>query len=151
MTAVVSPNPLYTFDVEVGRVIDFGTLDGRHRRCIPILGGTVSGAHHGVVREGGADWQSVGPDGSLDLEAHYPIELEGNLVEVHSHGVRHGPPEVMARLLRGEPVDPSEYYFRTALRFTTAAPALRHLNTLLAVGIGERLATRVRLKVYAVI
>ena len=41
-----------------------------------------------------------------------------------SQGVRHGPPDVLAALARGEPVDPSLYYFRTSMRFRTAAPGL---------------------------
>ena len=36
-------------------------------------------------------------------------------------GIRHGPPDVIDRLNRGEPVDPATYYFRTALAFETAA------------------------------
>ena len=37
--------------------------------------------------------------------------------------MRHGPPEVLARLAKGEDVDPSLYYFRTVMRFETAHPA----------------------------
>jgi hypothetical protein len=34
-----------------------------------------------------------------------------------SFGLRHGPPEVIAAIARGESVDPSTYYFRTTPRF----------------------------------
>jgi hypothetical protein len=44
----------------------------------------------------------------------------------------------MARLNRGEAVDPSAYYFRTAVMFETAAPKYTWLNNAFFVGTGER-------------
>jgi hypothetical protein len=67
---------------------------------------------------------------------------------VKSDGVRHGPPAVMARLARGEHVLPDEYYFRTAVRFTTGAPAWLHLNKLIAITVGQREASVVKLNFY---
>ena len=46
-------------------------------------------------------------------------------IQVDSRGLRTGPPEVLARLGRGEDVDPALYYFRTAMRFETAHPETR--------------------------
>ena len=54
-------------------------------------------------------------------------------------GMRHGPPEVMARLAQGETVASSEYYFRVAPMFETGAERYAWLNKILAVGVGERL------------
>ena len=45
----------------------------------------------------------------------------------------------MARLSKGEAVDPAEYYFRISPLFETAAPQYAWLNNLLAVGTGHRL------------
>ena len=36
--------------------------------------------------------------------------------------------QVLARLNSGQAVDPSEYYFRTAMRFETGAPELAWMN-----------------------
>jgi hypothetical protein len=58
-----------------------------------------------------------------------------------SFGLRHGPPEVLAALARGESVDPSRYYFRTAPRFETSAPQYAFLNRLLAIASGDRRAS----------
>ena len=55
-----------------------------------------------------------------------------------SFGLRHGPPEVIAAIARGESVDPSTYYFRTTLRFETAHPKYVFLNRVLAVSSGDR-------------
>jgi hypothetical protein len=57
-----------------------------------------------------------------------------------SFGLRHGPPEVMTALSRGESVDPSSYYFRTTPRFETGHPKYAFLNRLLAVSSGDRRA-----------
>jgi hypothetical protein len=62
-----------------------------------------------------------------------------------------GPPEVIAALARGEPVEPSRYYFRTVMRFETADPVLAWLNRILALGTGAREKLAVRLDVYEVV
>ena len=56
------------------------------------------------------------------------------------HGVRHGPPEVIARIEKGEVVDPTSYYFRITPVFETAAPKYDWINRVVAVGIGHRRA-----------
>ncbi len=53
-------------------------------------------------------------------------------------GIRHGSADVLARIDRGEVVDPASYYFRISAFFETAAPKYDWLNRLLAVGIGHR-------------
>ena len=55
-------------------------------------------------------------------------------------GVRHGAPEAIARVDRGEVVDPSEIYFRSIVQFETAAPQYDWLGHLVAVGVGQRRA-----------
>jgi hypothetical protein len=54
---------------------------------------------------------------------------------------------VLARLGRGEDVDPALYYFRTVMRFETSAPALLPLTRLLAVAYGRRTRNAVELRV----
>lgn len=91
-------------------------------------------------------------DGNLQIDARYAFRTAaGDVVEVHSAGVRQAAAEVMARLNAGEAVDPSEYYFRTAMRFTTGAETLKHLNFRLAVARGMRRPGGVRLEVFAVV
>lgn len=143
----IQTKPLMLFEVDVGKPV---TVDGGEhgRRFIPITGGRVFGTWTGHVVPGGADWQIIWPDGRLDLEARYAIELDGHgLVEVLSQGVRHGPPEILAALARGEAVDPSLYYFRTAMRFRTAVSSLARLNAILGLASGVRDQSVVRLTV----
>ena len=67
---------------------------------------------------------------------------------VISRGLRHGSPEVMAALARGEEVDPAKVYFRSILRFETGAPDLLWLNHTIAVATAERKAREVILDAY---
>ncbi len=142
--------PLLQIDLVAGPPIALGEVAGLGRRCIPILGGVVSGRLQGEVLPGGADWQQIGPDGSIEIDARYVLRLTQGLVEVESRGLRTGPPEVLARLAQGQVVDPSLYYFRTAMRFRSAAPELAWLGRILAVTSGARLADGVRLLVHEV-
>jgi hypothetical protein len=64
---------------------------------------------------------------------------DGAFIYVRYSGMRHGSPEVMARLAKGENVDASEYYFRVAPIFETGAERYAWLNKILAIGVGERL------------
>ena len=87
-----------------------------------------------------------------DIAARYVLETDaGARIEVRSEGYRHGPPEAIARLARGEPVAAHEYYFRTAMRFETASAELAWLNGMLGMAWGERLARAVRLRVLEVL
>lgn len=144
--------PMAQVMCRVGALVSLG--DGPHgeRRYVPLFDGTVQGPElNGRLVEGGVDWQVRRPDGVLEIDAHYVIRTDdGALVEVRSQGLRHGPPEVMERLARGEPVPPDLYYFRTLVRMTTGAPAWAHLNRMLVLAVGEREAERVRLDFYRV-
>jgi hypothetical protein len=89
------------------------------RRFVPILGGTFTGPLlSGKVVAGGGDWQVVRSDGVLAVEARYTLETsDGVLIAVTNCGIRHAPPDIMAKLTRGEPVPQDSYYFRTTAQF----------------------------------
>lgn len=144
--------PMTQVFCQVGPLVSLGQGPHGERRYVPLGGGTVQGPElNGTLVEGGVDWQVHRADGVLDIAAHYVIRADdGGLIEVRSEGLRHGPPEVMARLARGEAVLPAEYYFRTVVRFTTGAPQWGHLNKLLAIAVGQREASRVKLDFYRV-
>src|SRR4051812_19448929 len=150
---MISPAPIFTIRCEVADILDLGPAPFRRRRVVNLLGGTVSGARlKGRILPGGADWQVMAADGALDIHARYTIESDaGALIQVDSRGVRNGPPDVMARLSRGEDVDAAEYYFRTAMRFETAHQSAAWLNRILALAKGARERNAVRLEVYEVL
>lgn len=149
---MLSAQPIFTIQAELAPVLSLGRTPLGERRIIGILGGSVSGPKlNGHILPRGADWQVVRADGAADISARYTIETDaGARVLVSSDGLRHGPQEVLEKLMRGDPVDPGSYYFRTAMRFETSDPALDWINRILAVARGERLALAVKLDVYEV-
>jgi hypothetical protein len=149
---MISPEPIFSLRCELANILDVGRAPLGHRRVVNILGGTVTGARlQGRILPGGADWQIVAADGMADLHARYTIESDaGALVQVDSRGMRHGPPDVLTRLAKGEDVDPRLYYFRTAMRFETAHPSNDWLNRIIAIARGVREANAVRLDVFEV-
>jgi hypothetical protein len=138
MTAALLSRQMFAFDVTVSAPIVFGDTGLGVRRCIPITGGTFTGDLEGRILPG-ADWQTVQASDILEISAHYALQTnDGAVIEVFSDGVRVAGADVLARIARGETVDPAEYYFRTAMRFRTSVPAPAKLNSKLAISIGER-------------
>lgn len=139
--------------VTLAPALELGGTPVGKRRIIHITGGHFQGTGlRGVVLPGGADWQIVRVDGVAVLEARYTLQCEdGALIYVQNRGVRHGPPDVLAALARGEEVDPSTYYMRTMPTFETGAPNYTWLNDIVAVGSGIRRADAVVLDFYRVL
>jgi hypothetical protein len=138
--------------VEIAAPLVVGDTPLGLRRVIPITGGRVEGPRFsGEVLPGGADWQIVRADGGAVLEARYTVRtLDGALVYVRNIGLRCGPPEVLARLGRGEAVDPASYYFRTTPRFETGDERYAWLNTSVFVAEGRIATDGVEYQVYRV-
>jgi Protein of unknown function (DUF3237) len=150
---MLSAEPIFRIYCEVAEILQLGPTPYGERRIINILGGPVDGPRlKGRILPGGADWQIIRTDGVADLKARYTIETEaGARILVASDGMRHGPADVIARLARGEAVDPSLYYFRTVMRFETADPGVAWLNKIIALGRGIREPRVVRLDVFEVV
>jgi hypothetical protein len=150
MRIMLAFRPLFDAHVEVAETLSLGRTPIGERRVVNILGGSFRGDRlAGRIRAGGADWQTIGDDGAARLDARYTLETEGGaLVQVRSQGIRHGPPEILAQLAAGEAVDPARYYFRTVLRFETAAPDLAWLNRANAVARAARRPRAVELQAY---
>ena len=122
------------------------------RRIIGITGGKFAGPRlSGRVLPGGADWQVIRADGVAYLDARYALETgDGALIYVNNKGYRHGPQEVIARLARGEEVDPALYYMRATPWFETSAPRYAWLNRTICIASGARRAAAVQLDFFEV-
>ena len=149
---MLGKQPIFTIFAELEGITSLGRTPYGERRVIGILGGSVRGPKlNGRILPGGADWQIIRTDGTADIKARYIIETDnGARIMVTSEGLRHGPPEVMERLARGDNVDAAHYYFRTVMRFETSDPKVDWLNRILALARGQREARAVRLDVYEV-
>ncbi len=140
---------LFNLAADVGELVSLGAGPLGERRVVYIGSGSFEGPEMRGEIIGGADWQILRSDGVLELDARYAIkEQGGGVIQVLSQGYRHGPPEVMVRLARGEEVDPESYFFRTIMRFETGAGELAWLNKTIAVATAERKARRVELRAW---
>jgi len=138
----MASRPLMTLQVIVPPPQKLGAVPQGTRVIAPIPGGTFEGPRlRGKVLPGGGDWTLLRSDSVLELDLRITLETDdGALIYMSSSGLRHGPPEVLAQLARGDTVDPSRYYFRTAIKFETSAPQYAFLNRLLAISTGDRRA-----------
>ena len=137
----------------LGQPLDLGDIAQGRRRIVPLTGGIFTGPElSGTLLPGAsADWQIVLPDGTSLGDIRYTLQtIGGDLLYVKSRGVRHGSPEVLARLGRGEEVDPSEYTFRTTTQIETAAPHLDWLNKGVFISVGGRQSGGVTYETYLV-
>jgi hypothetical protein len=142
----VTPLPLnseflFRLVLSVGAPQMAGTARNGELRIVPVTGGTAEGPRFkGEVLPGAAaDWLRVDPDGTAHMDVRLTLKSEsGGIVFMHYSGIRTGTPEVLARLNAGQAVDPSDYYFRIAVRFETGAPDLAWMNRVVAVGVGQR-------------
>jgi hypothetical protein len=143
---------LFNADVTVGTPLELGDVAKGARRIVPITGGAFAGPQLcGTVLPGGADWQILRSDGVAELEARYTLRTDdGALIYVRNLALRHGPPDVMAALAAGRPVDPSGYYFRGATAFETSAIHYAWLTKHIIICSGAREAEKVTLRFYKV-
>lgn len=139
--AEIRTEPLFTITFDVAPLQMLGKTPFGERRIARVTGGSFEGPRlKGTVRDGGGDWLLLRNDGVLQLDVRATLETDDQaLIYMTYRGLRHGPAEVIDRLNRGEPVDPSEYYFRTAPFFETGAEKYDWLNRIVAVATGHRL------------
>jgi hypothetical protein len=151
---MIKTQHLFTMPVDVEMPLQMvGATPIGERRIAKVTGGTFTGPEmNGKILPGGGDWLLLRSDGSLQLDVRVTLETDdGALIFMTYRGFRHGPAEVMARLNKGEDVDPSEYYFRVAPFFETGAEKYDWLNRIVAVGTGHRLASGPVYEVYQIL
>jgi hypothetical protein len=143
---------LARFEVELGTLVELGEIGTGRRRDIPIIGGKFEGPRlQGRILNGGADWQLVQHDGLSRIDTRYSLQTDdGALINIATRGIRRGPPEIIAALSKGKPVDPAKYYFRFTAHFETGASKYTWLNKSLSIGAGVRLANSVIYNAYLV-
>lgn len=136
--------------VQVGPPQEVGQTAHGLRRLIPITGGIATGeGWRARVLPGGADFQLIVTARVAELDARYVLETDaGDFIYVQNRAVRSGPPELMARLVRGEAVDPAQIYFRCSPSFETASPALAWIAEHMFVGSGARYPDAVAMRFF---
>jgi Protein of unknown function (DUF3237) len=138
----VRTKPLFVMRLNVRKVQIIGATPGAFRRIGVVPSGTFEGERlSGEVLEGGSDWQNVRSDGSTTLDVRLVLKTSDDaLIGMTYRGIRQGPADAIARLEKGEVIDPASYYFRIAPLFETEATRYTWLNNIVAIGIGHRFA-----------
>ena len=138
---MIQSRHLFTLCADVPKIVDLGATPAGHRRIATVTGGTFKGERlSGTLQPApGGDWLLLRSDGATILDVRVTLETDDRqLIYMTYRGVRHGPAEVMARLAKGEVVDPATYYFRTTPVFETASPKYDWLNRIVSVATGRR-------------
>ena len=139
--AGVKTRPLFLMRLR-SRMQVIGQTPGYVRRVGAVSGGVFEGDRlSGEVLDGGNDWQTVRSDSAVTLDVRLVLKTNDEaMIGMTYRGIRHGSPDILARIDRGETVDPATYYFRVTSFFETPTPKYDWLNRLIAIGIGHRTA-----------
>jgi hypothetical protein len=151
---MLASRPLFTIRMSLHPAHDLGATPLGGRRIIPVSGGDFEGTRlrGTVMPHAGSDWLIARADGSFQQDARLTLLTDdGALIGMSYRGVRHSTPEVAARLARGESVGPADYYLRTAPFFETSAERYAWINTIVSVGVGERVPNGVVYDVFEVL
>jgi hypothetical protein len=137
----VRTRPLFVMYLNVRPLQVIGAAPGAFRRIGVVPGGVFAGDRvRGEVLEGGSDWQTVRSDCATTLDVRLVLRTADDaLIGMQYRGLRHGTPDLVTRIDKGEAVGPS-YYFRINPLFETASSTYDWLNRILAIGIGYRRA-----------
>jgi len=133
---------LFVMRLDVRNLQNVGATPSGYRRIGVVPGGSFEGERlSGEVLDGGNDWQTVRTDGATTLNVRLVLKTKDEaVIGMTYRAIRYGPPDVVARIEKGEVVDPTSYYFRINPLFETANANYDWLNRVIAVGIGHRLA-----------
>ena len=144
---------LFEASIDLEEPQDVGATPHGNRQIYNVKGGTFEGPKlKGEVLPGGADWLLLRPDGAGELDVRATLRTDdGHLIYTYYRGIFRASPEVMQRVLQGETVDPSEYYFRSTPVYETASEKYGWLNQIVAVATYRLAPNWVGYRVYAVL
>ena len=99
----ICTRPLFVMRLDVAKILDVGETPGATRRIGLVTGGVFEGERLSGDVVSGNDWQALRHDGSTTLDVRLILKIaDGALLTMTYQGLRHGPPEVIARINRGE-------------------------------------------------
>lgn len=147
MSNPVAPVLEYAFSIQIELERIFWvkpTATGASRAGVYLKDGTVRGPklNGRVIERSGADWATLRPNGVIDFDARYMLELDdGAIVYLQNRGYRWGSEEAMAAMARHEPVEPGTYYFRVSPKFEAPEGPHEWLCRHVFVGTAEKTPT----------
>ena len=109
----ITSKALFTLEASVGPPQVTAKGPYGERRYIPVTGGIVKGERiSGELLPGGADCQLVRPDGVVEMDVRVNIRTDDDVtILMKTLGLRHADEGVLKRMMNGDKVDRSEYYY----------------------------------------
>jgi hypothetical protein len=145
---------LFTITIQLHPTLEMGDTPAGKRRIFSVSGGEFAGdkIRGTIMPLIGSDLLLVRADGSAQQDVRMLLKTEdGAFVLMTYRGVRHASEAVNARIARGEKVDGSDYYLRTAPFFETSSPRYSWINKIVAIGVGERRGDSVVYEVFEIL
>jgi len=136
-------------DLEPPQVV--GPTPQGMRQIFIVKGGTIDGPKlKGELLPGGGDWALLRSDGAVQLDVRATMRTEdGALIYGYYSGLIIASMAIYGRILGGEDVPLSEYYFYTNPMFQTSAPQYEWLNKIVGIGRGKVIPNGVEYRVWA--
>ena len=147
--------PLFKIRIELHPLQEVGGTPLGQRRVVPVSRRNFRRRAPPWARAGHTP-EATGCSAARTAPSQQDVRLtletdDGALILMSYRGVRHSSPEVAARIARGEQVEAHEYYLRTAPFFETGASQYAWLNTIVSVGVGERLPNGATYEVFEIL
>ena len=100
----MNSRPLMTVRIAAAPPQKLYTVPHGIRSIVPVTGGDFDGPRlRGQILPGGGDWLLQRSDGVLELDLRITLETDDHaLIYMTFQGLRHGPPDVIAALARGD-------------------------------------------------
>ena len=128
-----------TLTVDFAGMMMIGNTPAGLRRIAPVTGGHFSGERLNGKVLPGADWVINRPDGVMDIDVRLPLQTDdGAMIYLNYQGRFLAEPETMARLTKGEKLQPDEYSLAVSARFESGAEQYLWLNNVIGVATGEQ-------------
>jgi len=128
---------------------------GATRAAVYAAEGTIEGPgiKGKVVPMSGGDFPLVRPDGVIDFDARYLLELDdGTIIYLQNRGFRWAyTAEAAERMARNEPADPSEYYMRVSPKFDVPEGPHDWMSKHVFVGVAEKVPGANRIHYFKVL
>jgi hypothetical protein len=128
---------------------------GAMRGAVYAASGSIEGpgVKGVVVPMSGGDWPLVRPDGVIDFDARYLLEMDdGSIIYLQNRGFRWAnTPEIAAKMTRNEPADPSEYYMRVSPKFDAPEGPYGWMGKYVFVGVAEKIPGANRIHYFKVL
>lgn len=127
---------------------------GSERAAVYAAAGTVEGPNirGRVIPYSGGDFPLVRPNGVIDFDARYLLELDdGTLVYLQSRGYRWAVPDATERMQRNEALEPHEYYMRVSPKFDVPDGPHEWLGRHVFIGVAEKMPGANRIHYFKVL